>query len=165
MPGIVAVAAAVNGSTPEMKLAQLRYVIAIADEGLNMTTAADRLHTSQPVLSKQLKQLETELGARIFVRYGKKLIRITTLGQQVIARARFIVREADSIRALCQRLGETGPVLQTEACQAPVVANYRPAGGGRFIPIGRAGGQPVSNPSSSTRSASTASVLEKTTAE
>ncbi|MET0659007.1 MAG: LysR family transcriptional regulator, partial [Steroidobacteraceae bacterium] len=43
-----------------MKLQQLRYLAAIAENDLNITAAAERLHTSQPGVSKQLKQLEDE---------------------------------------------------------------------------------------------------------
>ena len=43
-----------------MTLTQLRYLIAIADSGLNITLAAERVHATQPGLSKQLKQLEEE---------------------------------------------------------------------------------------------------------
>ena len=45
-----------------MKLQQLRYLAAIVESDLNITAAAERLHTSQPGVSKQLKQLEDELG-------------------------------------------------------------------------------------------------------
>jgi LysR family transcriptional regulator, cys regulon transcriptional activator len=85
-----------------LKLRQLKYVVAIADNGLNMTAAANRLYTSQPGVSKQLKQLEEELGVEIFVRHGKNLVRITPVGQEVVARARVIVREAETIKRLCR---------------------------------------------------------------
>ena len=45
-----------------MTLTQLRYLVAIADADLNITLAAARVHATQPGLSKQLKQLEDELG-------------------------------------------------------------------------------------------------------
>lgn len=85
-----------------MKLRQLKYVVAIADNGLNVSAAAKRLYTSQPGISKQLKQLEEELGVDIFVRNGRNLSRITPIGQEVIARARVIVREAETIQRLCR---------------------------------------------------------------
>ena len=49
-----------------MTLKQLRYLIGIVDSGLNITAAAERLYTSQPGISKQLKQLEAELGMQLF---------------------------------------------------------------------------------------------------
>lgn len=60
-----------------MTLTQFRYIVAIADSGLNITLAADRVHATQPGISKQLKQLEDELGFQIFARKGKSLERIT----------------------------------------------------------------------------------------
>ena len=83
-----------------MKLQQLKYLLAIADNGLNITAAAQRLYTSQPGVSKQLKLLEKELGLQLFTRKGKSLGSITPAGQQVIARARVVMREVDNIRSL-----------------------------------------------------------------
>jgi LysR family cys regulon transcriptional activator len=83
-----------------MKLQQLKYLLAIVDNGLNITAAADRMYTSQPGVSKQLKLLEEELGMQLFTRKGKSLGNITPAGHQVIDRARIIMREADNIRSL-----------------------------------------------------------------
>ena len=63
-----------------MKLHQLRYLAAVAQSGLNITAAAQKLHTSQPGVSKQIKLLEDELGFQIFVREGRNLTRITPGG-------------------------------------------------------------------------------------
>ncbi|MBC6941689.1 MAG: LysR family transcriptional regulator [Xanthomonadales bacterium] len=87
-----------------MTLAQLRYLIAIADSGLNITLAAERVHATQPGLSKQLKQLEEELGFTLFTRRGKSLDAVTAAGATVIERARIIVAEAANIRALAANL-------------------------------------------------------------
>jgi len=83
-----------------MKLQQLKYLLAIVDNGLNITAAAEKLFTSQPGVSKQLKLLEEELGLQLFVRKGKSLGSITPAGEQVIERARFIMAEAENIRSL-----------------------------------------------------------------
>jgi len=83
-----------------MKLQQLKYLLAIVDNGLNITAAAERMYTSQPGVSKQLKLLEEELGMLLFTRKGKSLGGITPGGHQVIDRARIIMREADNIRSL-----------------------------------------------------------------
>jgi LysR family cys regulon transcriptional activator len=82
-----------------MKLQQLKYLLAIVDNGLNITAAADRMYTSQPGVSKQLKLLEEELGLQLFTRKGKSLDRITDAGTRVIDRARVIMQEVDSIRS------------------------------------------------------------------
>jgi len=83
-----------------MKLHQLRYLAAVAQTGLNITAAAEKLHTSQPGVSKQIKLLEDELGFQIFVRDGRNLSRVTTAGQQVIDRAVRILREVQNIKRL-----------------------------------------------------------------
>jgi DNA-binding transcriptional LysR family regulator len=82
-----------------MTLAQLRYLVAIADSGLNITVAAERVHATQPGLSKQLKQLEDELGFLLFSRKGRSLDSITPAGQQVLVHARRLLVEAANIRA------------------------------------------------------------------
>jgi LysR family transcriptional regulator, cys regulon transcriptional activator len=91
-----------------MKLHQLRYLAAVAQSGLNITAAAQKLHTSQPGVSKQIKLLEDELGFQIFVREGRNLTRITPAGTQVIERALRILQEAQSIRDLSTELRDEG---------------------------------------------------------
>jgi LysR family cys regulon transcriptional activator len=87
-----------------MTLQQLRYLLAIADSGLNITAASERLYTSQPGISKQLKLLEQELKVQLFTRKGKSLAAITPAGQDVIARARKIMHEVQNIRSLASDL-------------------------------------------------------------
>ena len=91
-----------------MKLHQLRYLAAVAQSGLNITAAAQKLHTSQPGVSKQIKLLEDELGFQIFVREGRTLTRITPAGQQVIERALRVLLEVQSIRGLSTELRDEG---------------------------------------------------------
>lgn len=83
-----------------MKLQQLKYLLAIVDNGLNITAAAERLYTSQPGVSKQLKLLEEELGLQLFTRKGKSLDAVTAAGEQIIGRARVIMQEIENIRSL-----------------------------------------------------------------
>jgi LysR family transcriptional regulator, cys regulon transcriptional activator len=85
-------------------LKQLKYLVGIVDSGLNITSAAERLFTSQPGISKQLKQLEAELGVQLFTRKGKSLAAITPAGREVIARARKILREVENISSLASDL-------------------------------------------------------------
>jgi LysR family cys regulon transcriptional activator len=87
-----------------MKLIQLRYLVAVAENDLNITQAARVLHAAQPGVSKQLKQLEDELGLRLFERKGRALIRPTPAGAKVIDRASQIVRQARSIKSLAAEL-------------------------------------------------------------
>jgi LysR family cys regulon transcriptional activator len=83
-----------------MKLQQLRYLRAVIDHGLNMTLAAERLSTSQPGVSKQLKLLEQELGLSLFVRRGRSLVSLTPEGEEVARRAASILREVEAIRGI-----------------------------------------------------------------
>lgn len=118
-----------------MTLTQLRYFIAIADAGLNITVAAERVHATQPGLSKQLKQLEDELGFLLFSRKGRSLDTITPSGRQVLAHARRVLAEAGNIRAYAanqRRDGNGRLVLATTHTQArfvlpPAVARVKQA--------------------------------------
>lgn len=85
-----------------MTLTQLRYLVAIADSGLNITQAAERVHATQPGLSKQLKALEDELGFLVYTRRGKSLERLTAAGHEVLERARRMLSEADNIKAFAE---------------------------------------------------------------
>jgi LysR family cys regulon transcriptional activator len=87
-----------------LTLKQLKYLIGIVDSGLNITAAAERLFTSQPGISKQLKQLEAELGMQLFTRKGKSLAAVTPAGREVVARARKILREVENISSLASDL-------------------------------------------------------------
>lgn len=80
-----------------MKLQQLRYIVEVADRNLNVTTAAEHLHTSQPGVSKQIRLLEDELGLRIFERSGKHLSGVTAAGEQVLQRAREVLAQTANI--------------------------------------------------------------------
>ena len=81
-----------------MNLQQLRYLCAIVDHRLNVSDAAETLCTSQPGVSKQVRQLEDELGVRVFVRAGKRLASITPAGEAVVAAARRALKEVENLR-------------------------------------------------------------------
>ena len=72
-----------------MELRVLRYFLEAAREG-NITHAAQRLHISQPTLSKQLKELEGELGKKLFIR-GNYNVRLTDEGMLLRKRAEDIL--------------------------------------------------------------------------
>ena len=67
----------------------LKYFLVVAQEE-NITRAAEILHVSQPALSKQMMQLENELGATLFIR-GKRSLTLTEEGRFLRGRAREIV--------------------------------------------------------------------------
>ncbi len=81
-----------------MKLQQLRYACEVARRGLNVSAAAEALHTSQPGISKQVKSLEDELGIEIFVRRGKRMAAVTEPGKAVLAIAERILAEAGNLK-------------------------------------------------------------------
>jgi LysR family transcriptional regulator, cys regulon transcriptional activator len=89
-----------------VKLQQLRYLRAVIDNGLNMTQAAERLATSQPGVSKQLRLLEQELGLSLFVRKGRSLEALTPEGEEVARRAALILREVEAIRSISPNIYE-----------------------------------------------------------
>lgn len=80
-----------------MKLQQLRYLVEVAKQGLNVSEAAETLHTSQPGISKQIRLLEDELGFQVFVRSGKRITAVTPPGKEVLVIAERILREAQSL--------------------------------------------------------------------
>lgn len=81
-----------------MKLQQLRYIVEIQRQGLNVSEAAETLYTSQPGISKQVKLLEDELGVAIFERSGKRFTGVTEPGKVVLEIAQRILREAENLK-------------------------------------------------------------------
>lgn len=76
-----------------MEIRVLRYFLAVAREG-NMTHAAQRLHISQPTLSRQIKELEEELGKKLFTR-GNYSVKLTEVGMLLRKRAEDILDMTD----------------------------------------------------------------------
>jgi LysR family cys regulon transcriptional activator len=76
----------------------LRCLTEVARRGLNVSEAAEALHTSQPGVSKQIRALEDELGVQVFVRHGKRLIAITEPGKAVVAIAERMLAEAQNLK-------------------------------------------------------------------
>ena len=83
-----------------MKLQQLRYVVEVVRQNLNVSDAAEALFTSQPGVSKQIKLLEDELGVVIFERSAKRFIGLTEPGQAVVDSAQRILQEADNLKRI-----------------------------------------------------------------
>lgn len=80
-----------------MELRHLRYFVAVA-EALNFTRAAQKLHTSQPSLSSQIRDLETCVGAALLVR-DKRQVTLTAAGECFLADARHILQLAEQAKA------------------------------------------------------------------
>lgn len=81
-----------------MKLQQLRYLCEIVRRDLNLSRAAKNLHTSQPGISKQIRLLEEELGVDIFIRNGKRVVKITSPGEIILTIAERIIRDTENLR-------------------------------------------------------------------
>jgi len=78
-----------------LTLKQLRYSLALADEG-HFNKAAKRCHVTQPALSQQIKLLEQNCGALLFERVGKS-VKITPFGQEFLERARAIIKDTEAL--------------------------------------------------------------------
>ena len=81
-----------------MNLQQLRYVRETVRQGLNLTKAAKKLYTSQPGVSKQIRELENELGVEIFVRHGKRITALTEPGKAVVEVIEQLLQEAENLK-------------------------------------------------------------------
>jgi len=81
-----------------MNFQQLRYIREVERCGLNISNAAEALHTAQPGVSHQIRQLEEELNVQIFERNGKRLVGVTQPGRAVLAMAERVLRELDHIK-------------------------------------------------------------------
>ena len=81
-----------------MNLQQVRYVREIARRKLNLSAAAEALHTSQPGVSRQVRELESELGVDVFVRQGKRLTALTPAGERVVEIAERLWAEVENLK-------------------------------------------------------------------
>jgi len=90
-----------------MKFQQLRYLVAVHENGLNISAAARQVRTSQPGVSRQLKLLEEDLGFQLFEREGRTLVRTTAAGEDIVARATTILREMQNIHRTSAELSKT----------------------------------------------------------
>ncbi len=86
-------------------LRQLEYLVAVADEA-NFGRAAALCHVSQPSLSQQLRSLESRLGVTLVERHASGAV-LTPVGREITERARRLIVEAQDIRDLARRSGET----------------------------------------------------------
>lgn len=91
-----------------MKLQQLRYLREVAKRGLNLSEAAETLHTSQPGISKQIRQLEDELGVDILVRHGKRVVDMTEPGRVILGIAERILQDTENLKQVAREFGAEG---------------------------------------------------------
>jgi DNA-binding transcriptional LysR family regulator len=87
-----------------MELRHLRYFVAVAEER-NFTRAAERLHIAQPPLSRQMQQLEEDLGV-VLIEKGVRPLRLTEAGQFFLAHAKPLLDQVRDLRTMTQRVGK-----------------------------------------------------------
>ncbi|MGG4545513.1 LysR family transcriptional regulator, partial [Bacillus velezensis] len=88
-----------------MELRHIRYFLVLAEE-LNFSRAAEKLHIAQPPLSKQIKELEEEIGAKLFNR-TKRHVELTNAGQVFLDKAYQILDQVEQA-CISTRLTSTG---------------------------------------------------------
>lgn len=117
----------------KLTLQQLRYLLAVSQSELNITSAAERLFTSQPGISKQIRLLEEELGVIIFERSGRQLTSTTAAGKVIISKAETVLKGIDSIQGTASEFSESSSgtlsiaTTHTQACYVlpPVIQRFR----------------------------------------
>lgn len=87
-----------------MNFQQLRSVREAVRCGFNLTEVAAALHTSQPGVSRQVRELEEELGVELFERAGKRLLGLTSAGKALLPIVERLLLDADSLRRAGQEL-------------------------------------------------------------
>jgi len=88
-----------------MNIRQLRALCEVLKHGLHISAAAKALHTSQSGVSKQILELEQELGVTIFVRRRNRVIGISDAGRTLVSIAERIVKDADRMQAVAADYG------------------------------------------------------------
>lgn len=86
-----------------MELRHLRYFVAVAEEGSLTVAAERRLHTAQPSLSRQLRDLELEVGAQLFIRSSRG-VELTPAGRAFLEHARLALQAAAEAVAAARRM-------------------------------------------------------------
>jgi LysR family transcriptional regulator, cyn operon transcriptional activator len=121
----------IDFNNPAMELRHLRYFVGIADAG-GVSRAATRLNVSQPALSRQIRDLESELGVALFDRRGGRFV-LTGEGEDLLVRGRQLLAEAAAFgqRAAALRGGDQGIIrlgvapLTLEALLPPFLVRHQ----------------------------------------
>ena len=108
-----------------MEIRQLRAFVSIAELG-TFTAGAQRVHVTQAAISMQIRQLENELGARLFVRAPRKVM-LTEAGEQLLSRARQILRDHDAaLEEIADLTGAERGRLRVGSASAMVTTDVLP---------------------------------------
>src|SRR5271168_5375867 len=86
-----------------MELRHLRYFVAVAEAGSLTVAAEQRLHTSQPSLSRQIRDLESELGVQLLARRARG-IELTPAGRTFLDHARLVLSQVDAASEAARRV-------------------------------------------------------------
>lgn len=108
-----------------MELRHLRYFVTVAEE-LNVSRASARLRISQPAVSRQLRDLEQELGVDLFERRNSKL-KLTPAGETFLAHARDLLRRSQDAASEMAAFRPQARRTITVGYIAPVLATVTPA--------------------------------------
>jgi DNA-binding transcriptional LysR family regulator len=109
-----------------VEIRQLRAFVAIAESG-TFTAGALRVHVTQAAISMQIRQLETEIGAKVFVRAPRHVI-LTEAGEQLLRRARHILREHDAaLDEIAELAGAERGRLRIGSASAMVLTEQLPS--------------------------------------
>jgi LysR family hca operon transcriptional activator len=92
-----------TGMGAEMELRHLRYFVAVAEAGSLSVAAERRLHTSQPSLSRQIRDLEDEVGARLLTRRPRG-IELTPAGRAFLDHARLVLSQVEAAAEAARRV-------------------------------------------------------------
>ncbi|MGZ6733318.1 MAG: LysR family transcriptional regulator [Nocardioides sp.] len=115
-----------------MELRHLRYLVAVADAG-SVSAAAERVHVTQPNLSRQLRQLEDELGVPLFDRGAGRLV-LSRTGRELLPAVRRVLGDVDALadaaafhaRGRVERVRVAAPTVTMVDVVSPFVATMAP---------------------------------------
>ena len=115
----------------DLEIRHLQLVSAVADLG-SLTRAGDRLHLTQSALSHQLRDIESRLGAPLFLRLGKRLV-LTPAGERLLASAKDVLEQLQRTEDEIRQMGrdKAGVLRLTTECYTcyhwlpPLLMHYR----------------------------------------
>lgn len=104
-----------------MNMTEIKYFLDVAQTG-NMSRSAERLHVAQPAISRSMKALEQELGAKLFIR-GQRGMELSEDGRALAHRLAPVARELQGISQMFKTHEDTQPVVSIEVAAASEVVS------------------------------------------
>ena len=122
-----------------MELRHLRYFIAVAEEGSLLNAAQRRLNTSQPSLSRQIRDLESEVGVQLLERQARGVV-LTAAGRVFLDHARLALLQVEAATDGARRTAEPQrPVLSMGFLVGPTLGGFLGALASHFRLLRRLG--------------------------